>query len=394
MTKMLRRGSRGIIIVVVLLVLAALVALASGMVIAGSGNLNGSFESVESEKALWTAQAGIAEGLVRLSSDNSWAGMTSTIASTSNTFQVTTYRNPEVTPRGVTVPPGTIYIHSRGQTRTGKAREAGLLVKTGYGAMSYAILAKQNIEIDGGTVEIRDPLTDLPLPGPADLGSVNGNIELKGSSTVNGNADLSDSATLTGLGMLTGIRRTMSPPTFPDVVLPPGPNPETQPDAAYSGGLHTLDPGFYNKLEIDNGAEVTFSPGNYVVKELIVKNNSKLVFHDTTPCNIFATGKVEMEKYNIVNTSRDPKNFRILADETNNPDVNVKEGSTGYYVVYAPESTVLVDNGSTIYGVVVGRDITVKNSSNVYYDPNSASALDMGGGSTTAGLQKVSHQVF
>jgi len=391
---MQRRGSRGIIIVVVLLVLAALVALASGMVIAGSGNLNGSFENVESEKALWAAQAGIAEGFVRLSNDNLWAGMTSSVGSTDSTFQVTTFREPEVTPRGVAVPPGTIYIHSRGQTRAGKIREAGLMVKTGFGAMSYAILAKEKIEVDGGVVEVRDPLTNLPIPGSSDLGAVNGNIELKGSTTVNGNADLPDSATLTGLGMLTGIRRTISAPTFPDVQLPVGADPETATDIDFDGGVHVLPPGVYKTLTIKNGARVSFSPGNYVVKELVVNNNAILEFNDTTPCNIFATGKVEMEKYNIVNTSRDPKNFRILADEPGSPPVNVKEGSTGYYVVYAPESTVLVDNGSTIYGVVVGKEITVKNSSNIYYDPNSSSALDMGGGPTAAGLQKVSHQNF
>lgn len=397
------RKRRGAITIIVLLLLGSLAALATGVVIAGSGNLNASFEGVESEKALWAAQAGCAQGLVKLKDDSNWAGFGAfqAIPSSDLEFDVTTYRNPQLTPKGGGIPAGNVYLHAVGRTRTGKTREVGAMVSTSFGALSYAILASSSLLVDGGAlVDVRDPATNLVVAGGADVGltSDTGTMNLL-SSTINGNYDLPDvaGAPVTTGSTIAGIRRTVASITYPDVTLPVGADPDSAADATFSGaGPHPpLPPGVYKTLTIDNGAELELLPGEYTVKELIVKNSSILRYRDMVQrCDIFVTTKVEMIDYNIVNDSRIPRNFRVLAEEANSPPVNMIGSTVGYFLVYAPNSDVLIDNGAQIYGAVVGRDVVVKSSSEVHYDPASAAALDMGSGASVTGVRIVSHQFF
>jgi len=379
------------------MLLGALAALATGMVIAGSGNLSASFEGVDSERALWAARAGTALGLVKLKDDSNWPGFGSpqSLSGTDHTFEVTTYRNPQQAPRGGVVPVGLVYLHAIGRTRSGKVREMGTLTTTSFGAMSYAVLAKDSMLLDNAQVDVRDPATNLVIPGFSDLAlsSPAGSMTLSGS-TITGNLDMPTLATLTNTSAVSGIRRVFTSLTYPDVVLPAGADPESAPDMTFSSGTHALPPGVYKTVTIDNGATVNFSPGEYSVKELIVKNNSTLKYADLTQrCDIFATTKVEMENYNIVNDSKKPANFRILAEETAAPPVNMKLGTTGYFVLYAPNSDMLVDDNVEIYGSVVAKNAVVKNNSKVHYDPASAGALNMGGGTAT-GVSIVSQQYF
>lgn len=397
------RRTRGAITIVVLLLLGSLAALATGVVIAGSGNLNASFQGVESEKALWAAQAGSSLALVRLKDDTNWAGFggLQSIPNSDLQFNATTYRHPQLTPKGAAIPTGMVYIQTIGQTHTGKTREMGVLVSTSFGALSYPILAKDSLKVIKATVDVRDPATNLVLPGSADVAvsGSSGTIDMT-DCTVNGNYDipvLHPNLPPDPTRIVTGIRRPAPSLTYPDVTLPAGADPESASDASFSGpGPHPpLPPGVYKKLEIDNGAELEFTAGDYTIKELIVKNGSILRYRNLTQrVNLFVTGTVLMEDYNIVNDSRIPRNFRILADEALAPDVNLIGTTTGYFLCYAPNSKVKLDNGSQVYGAVVGKEIEVNNNSQVHYDPASAGSLDMGSGSSVTGVQIVSHQFF
>ncbi len=233
--------------IVVLLLLGALVALTTGLVVAGSGNLNGSFENVESERALWAAEAGCAQGLVQLKADSNWPGFAKpqTLGDTDLAFEVKTYRNPSPMPRGGVVPVGMVYLHSRGKTYHGRTREAGILVSTDFGAMSYAVLTKDKLTLDNARVDVMDPKLLKSLAGAADLGSVSATSEVSlTKSFVDGNYDLPDAGkVVTTDSTITGNRRTIAHLSFPDVVLPAGPSPESSPDQSFSGGSHSLLPG-------------------------------------------------------------------------------------------------------------------------------------------------------
>ncbi len=131
-----------------------------------------------------------------------------------------------------------------------------------------------------------------------------------------------------------------------------------------------------------------------MVKELIVKNGGTLRYADLSKgCDLYVTGKVEMINFNIFNDSHIPKNFRILAEETLAPDIKLDGTTVGFFVLYAPNSKVLVDNGAEIYGAVVGKEAEIKNGSKIHYDPASSAALDMGGGAVKD-VRVVSHQTF
>jgi hypothetical protein len=74
------------------------------------------------------------------------------------------------------------------------------------------------------------------------------------------------------------------------------------------------------------------------------------------------------------NLTRDPKRFRIYCLDSC-ISMKLKNSTTFYGAIYAPEATVEFSNSAAAYGAVVAENFSQSNSANFYYD---ASLRDVG----------------
>ncbi len=379
-----------------LLIVTVLVTLTSAMVVLGSGNLAGSFQSVQAEQAVYAAEAGAWRAAKELALSSSWTPPTTntTLPATQSQFLVRLYPAGATTPQGVVVPGGLTYVLSTGATLSGKTKQVGMMVKTGVGALNYAALTKNGITVDGGSaVDSRDPLTDAVVPNPSTLAvnSPAATIVVDHGSSVAGSAYVGPGAPTTqitvgggssisgSLGALTGAI-PLTPVTLPS---DPSALPST---GASSGATVNFTPGAYGQVTVDGGATLNLAPGTYVFKSLTVTGGGQLAI--TAGVQIYIQSDLNVNVGSLLNPTKNPNNMKF---NVAGGAVNINSGGTSYGVFYAPSCPVTLNGNGTIYGNLIGDSLVINGGSHLHYDPNSTGAGLPGGGTTAV---VVSQQTF
>ncbi len=152
-----------------------------------------------------------------------------------------------------------------------------------------------------------------------------------------------------------GQQRTLDPVVLPyasggssKTIRPPGPTP-------LPGNMA------YGDIVVDGaGAELHLNPGAvYQFKSLVVQNGGRVVFSggpSSDASEVYIEDKFEMKDGGILNATGLPEKLRFFA-ANGAPVTLVDSLSSAYYVCYAPESDIKVDNGAEIYGAVIGRSV-------------------------------------
>ena len=121
-------------------------------------------------------------------------------------------------------------------------------------------------------------------------------------------------------------------------------------------GCIELDGEVYNKVEIKDGACVTFTGKNIFINELKVDEDAQIFFEDCT--NILLNKKLVIDKNSTFNP--DMFNVTVYVDE----DVEVKEGSTVNAHIYANDNTIKAegkkDNVTYMKGLFVAKKVEGK----------------------------------
>ncbi|MBX3169394.1 MAG: hypothetical protein KF760_18485 [Candidatus Eremiobacteraeota bacterium] len=386
---------RGATLVAGLLIVTVLVTLASAMVIIGSGNLAGSFQSVQTDQAVYAAEAGAWRAAKELSDNASWVPPTTntTLPATQSQYLVQLFDPGEANPVGVTVPPGLKLVLATGAVPSGKTKQVGFMLKTGVGALNYAALTVNGITVDGGSaIDSRDPITDGVLTAPSSVAvntpgqtiSVTGGSSIAGSAFVGPGAStsliLADPGSITGtLGSLSGAI------PLTGVTLPSDPS-ALPAGGATSGATVTYAPGAFGDVVVDGGATLNLDPGTYVFKSLTVTGGGKLAI--TAGVQIYIQNGLDVNVGSLLNPTKNPNNMKFMIAAG---AVNINSGGTSYGVFYAPTSPVTLTGNGTIYGNLIGDSLEVSHGSHLHYDPNSTGAGVPGGGTTAL---VVSQQTF
>jgi len=394
----MRQRPKGFTLIVVLLLVALLAVLGTSILSSSQGVLDSALIGLKRDKALFAAEAGAMAALVEVNRDSLWSGfspVTQPMPNGPETYSAVTYPSGTTTPTGLVVPSGLTYILATGTSDGGIQRTVGILVKTEVGSLDYAVLAKETVEVSGGSrIDSIDPLTGNVLTNPASVATLQttaDSILVSGGSVITGDARAGLGAVSTAVAVASGssvngtIGQLTAPIPMDPVVLPL--DPTLEPPITYgSGSSNTLAPGVYGDLVVEGGARLTLDPGEYTFSSVTLRGGGQLAL--TGAVDMYLDNGLNIQVGSILNPSKIPSDFKILVRDG---PVDVVSGGTGYYVLYAPNSPVTLAGNGSVYGNIIGRNLQVSGGSAVHFDPNSSGSAMTGGGTTS---QIVTHQTF
>jgi type II secretory pathway pseudopilin PulG len=161
------------------------------------------------------------------------------------------------------------------------------------------------------------------------------------------------------------------------------------------------------ELIVEGNAELTLSGNTYSLCRLNLKNNSRL-FIATRPASSpmrFYFGSPEQcggqtenvmieNGWGITNHNTDPTTLQFFvrgaADKLTRVNIknNTANSSATPFMLYAPNSEVILENHARIVGGIVGKTVDLKNNVTFNYDPNAATPT----GSTALVYQPSGHR--
>lgn len=314
--------------------------------------------------AFYLAEAGIDDAIVRLRTDNMYAGTTPSTTSlgTQGVFET------RVTQPDPTNQPTLRLIESWGYTPEKDPSAYGYQEKklneyvdvTPAPLFPKAIFAQGEIDILGGSLVDSYNSSQGPYdpnnPGSnADIGSNNVDgendvIELSGESTVMGDAvvgpsvpyqsaiEVSSNSTITGTQTNNSTVITLDPPTIPDGTTSIDLSNVTSPQS-YSGGEYST-----SSIKIVGSGYVQF----------------------TGPTTLYVSGTVDIGGNGMVTADNIPANLIIKVVGSYN--VKMTGTSNFYGGVYAPQSEVVVSGTGGFFGAIVGDEVKLSGSAKLHYD--------------------------
>ncbi len=397
------KKQRGAIIIIVLIILTLLVIITAAIVQISAGTLRTTARAETQEDAFRAAEAGAKLALVELRNNANWKKFSPPdvlMPGGEASFRVNVFSETGPTPsNGVVVPPGLLYVESVGRTPpTGPADRVttvGYMIKANGGALDYAAAVTGEIELkNGSVVESRDPSTDAVLPAAATIVSnaVGDNtIKLDTNSRVSGMARPGPGAGPNAVSVLNGANATLGyaplPSSVPlDPVSPPNPSDpskkvEADGTSLTVGGVvdninSPLQPGTYGDLVIKNGATLKMKGGTYVFDNILV-DGSQMRILSNKPVDLYATGSVEFKNGSLVNEDKKPSNLKIQVT-SGTVTLDLSGGGAAYYILNAPNSPVVLKNGSQQYGNLIGASLLIDGSS-LFFDPSAGGAVSSSG---------------
>ena len=354
-------------------------------------------------QAKYAAESGIARGLSTLKNNIYWDGTTDGSGSSekltfnamkmpnsADTYTVTVFNNFQgtgtiTTNNGVTVPPGTCYLLSKGQSGLISSKYIGVLVVTTK-FFEYGIFADESVKISGNVkVTSYDSSTGFAVAGGADV-ATNGlqdkAIDLNGTPVyVDGNlisgygSDPSGNViTVNGQCTVTGDRKSLSKQKNLKTIRVP----KNLPPKSFTDD--TLLPGDYSGnglLKIVNGdIKLIGGPGGneYIINGIQATGHGKLVVDATNgPVKIYLTDDMKFSAHSGIeivyddNSNIRPGDVQFLATKEAE-EIELNGVSKFYGAIYAPESTFRQRGNTEIFGGLVSKIIQINGSVNFNYD--------------------------
>jgi hypothetical protein len=224
----------------------------------------------------------------------------------------------------------------------------------------------------GGTTDSYDSsLGSYSSQTPGSLGHVgsNGNITNNPSPTTINGSEYAGGTIDPGQATIMGV----SYQGQPLVALPPVNPPCNSPNPTSSGitpanGYNTSS----GTLGGNSSGDVVLAPGTYCFSSVTLNGNATLTINAGT-VNIYLLGPVDSNFTGggIINATDVPANLRIYAISAVS-SITVNGGAQAAMVIYAPETNLTFNGGSSVYGSAVGGTISLADGTNFHYDTESA----------------------
>ncbi len=361
---MSNKNRKGFILITAFLALALLLILSGAFFMSSLTEQRVSQRQLANATAFYLAEAGVDDAIVRLRSDNMYAGTTPSTASlgTQGVFET------RVTQPDPINQPNLRRIESWGYTPSKDATAYGYQMKkldvyvnvTQNPLFPKAIFAQEEIEILGGSLVDSYNSSQGPYdpnnPGSnADIGSNNIDgendvIEVSGGSTVMGDAvvgpdvpyqdaiEVSSNSTITGTQSNSSTQTVLNPPTIPD-------------------GTTSVDLSNVTSPQ-------TFSGGEYSASSIKIVGSGYIQF--TGPTTLYVSGAVDIGGHGIVTSVNIPANLIIKV--VGSYDVKVSGTSSFYGGIYAPQSEIVISGTDGVFGAVAGDEVKLSGGANLHYD--------------------------
>ena len=121
-------------------------------------------------------------------------------------------------------------------------------------------------------------------------------------------------------------------------------------------------------MELSGDEILTLGPGTYEVSKLKLEENAILHIDNVEgPVTLYTTGNVELKDNGAIVTS-DPKPEKFAIYAGKGDDVKIEDAGLVYGLIYAPESSLELENDAEFFGSLVGHEVKLKDSALVHYD--------------------------
>ena len=410
----LRRNERGMALPTALIATVAALGISSAAVVATVNTQRSTARDNSSKEALGAADAGASVALMRLnryasslnssnpclavsgsslvlsktSADGWCPAVSGTVGGATYSYRVTPIAN------------GSITLVSTGTSSTVNRRVAVTLKATTVGSLlgEYGVIGQDDITLSN-SAEIRTGV------------GTNGNITLSNSATICGNIRYGVGKKITysntahqcnGYGATEGNQSLPPVSSFmPANIASSNSNYRMEKctstnnpvgcelDTFTSNNKHNW--GWFpatRTIELDNSSTETLGGGDYFICRLIIGNSSELImasgakvriFFDTPEnCGLASgtaqidvgnSGGIEATGYGSAPGQYDVPGLYVQGSTTRSTRVNFgNTADNNQFVLYAPNSTIEFNNSSTFRGSIVGKSITLSNSTKIVQD--------------------------
>lgn len=362
---------------VVMSVLALVLMIGVAATTLSSSQLTISDSLVNSQQALYAAEAGLADGLVALTEDVDFDGYPDPVklsgGTASYTVQVFDNRDGSLAgplPNGIAVPAGLVYVLATGSANNGIERRMGGLVRVSASEALQGAVADQFSLSLGSYIDSYDSSTGPYDPtdptnrtgGDIAINSESGYANLSGNSHIYGTVYLHPALTPSAINTLdtsSYLNDDRLEAALPEdmVIFPvlPGPKPNV---TLLAGMTQVLAPGGYRNITLGLGSTVVLQKGDYVVQNLDMLLNAQ-IFIAEGPVNIYIQNSFTTVAAGIVNTTGIPSQLNIHYRSAGN--VTIAGGSSAYFTMDGRLANITVLGGDA-YGQILAKKVTLSAS--------------------------------
>lgn len=391
----MRRSLRGYALALTLSMLSIMVIVIIGMARSGDAALNAARNQLRSERALYGAEAGIADALVALKANpaaTSGSGSLPEIARgvPVESYSYTIYRTGQSIPvSGATIPStDCVYILSTG-TFQKLTRKVGVTVKiTSGSAPVQAAYYANTMSMNGGCwVDSYDSSKGLYAnltPGTKGDISTNsvakGSIQLSGGSWVKGTIHV-------GVGGVVGPAAPTKPTNnsnntvwkdwncyslgedaltqkieLPAITIPSLGASKGDLKVDYKGAAPA--PAYYGEVTVNGGGTLTLAAGTYVFDSLKINGGGKLTTSGAV--KIYIKKDLDLNGGGATNTTNKPANLVMMLND--NVQAQLNGGAQSAMVVYGPKASIKFNGGNDLFGALIANTVEVSGGSRLHFD--------------------------
>jgi len=142
--------------------------------------------------------------------------------------------------------------------------------------------------------------------------------------------------------------------------------------------------GKYDSIQLGNSKEIQIEGdvSLYITGDISLGNSCKITVNDdgSSSLVIYLSGQFEGKNSSELNNgTKNPRKLKIYGmDSCTN--MQFKNSSTTYGVIYAPKADIVFHNSIDLYGAIACKSLDLKNSAKIYYDASlrDASINDVG----------------
>jgi hypothetical protein len=388
------RRPAGISLLACVLVVSLLIVFVLSVVsisIINKGLLGHYWDNVTAQQA---ARAGIAESLYKLSLDPGWrtgfehktllasgASYTVTFNSSRTDLPWSVVNTSSSTVQGWNgqqVPPSFAHLVSTGEFRTARVKEEaivqcgaamnvpGAVAITEFGNMSGGAMF-DGWDSSRGTYEATATTTgsDLVLSvGTAGAVNMSGGAVIYGKARVGPGGSAATINTSGGAHYTEGLEAASTAPAYS---VPSRPTGTSRGSVSMSNTTRALPPGIYGSLNSANST-LQLSKGDYVFSSMSM-SRTEVQIVGPGPVRVFFTGAVNASGQTTFNMAGGkPSDLQFITDTGS--AVSLSGHAAGYFLLYAPESTLSITGQSEIYGATVLRGINISGGAEIHFDKN------------------------
>jgi hypothetical protein len=373
-------SERGSALIITLGVILMLSLVSITMVDTAQQDMNVSFNQVNTEQALYVAEAGAKRALKEIENDTTWR-----VGFADIDFDQGTYWVAVIDSAANAALADTLILRSVGRVNEANAQiEAWLAPARAPGRFQWGTFARDKlVMLKGSWIDSYD--SDLgdyasqAVNGPDAFGRMhafehghmrsNGGIKFSSGSGAYGDVTTSLAAGLniadgfaTGDTTSTDTAITLDPIDPADIAWAQS-NNDAPTNLSFIGSA-TYDVATKELLG-SNGATVTFTSGVYYFSKVVLTSGCNLEIAPGAQVVIYVTGDWSTQASSMVNPDGLPANVQIYSTGTK---FEISGASGFWAAVYAPDAKIHISDTGHVYGSYIGREFDNSGGSLLHYD--------------------------